>query len=57
MSASLAAETLWRDWQRGGRTEKPEFLRAHLPATDEDRSTKRRLSGLKRQARHITGTL
>ena len=57
MSASLAAETLWRDWQRGGRTEKPEFLRAHLPATDEDRSTKRPLSGLKRQARHITGTL
>ena len=52
LDPKLVAETLWRDWQRGGRTEKPEFLRAHLPATDEDRSSKRRLSGLKRQARH-----
>jgi radical SAM superfamily enzyme YgiQ (UPF0313 family) len=51
------AETLWRDWQRGGRTEKPEFLRAHLPVTEEERSSKPRRSGLKRQSRHITGTL
>ncbi len=51
------AETLWRDWQRGGRTEKPEFLRAHLPVTEEERSSKPRRSGLKRQVRHITGTL
>ena len=52
LSASLVAETLWRDWQRGGRTEKPEFLRPHLPVSDGELSPKRRAAGLKRQSRH-----
>ncbi len=55
LDPKLAAETLWRDWQRAGRTEKPEFLRAHLPAEREDREPRRRAAGLKRQARHATG--
>ncbi len=55
LEPKLVAETLWRDWQRAGRTEKPEFLRAHLPAEREDREPRRRAAGLKRQARHATG--
>ena len=52
LEAQLVAESLWRDWQRGGRTEKPEFLRAHLPVLDGEISPKRRAAGLKRQSRH-----
>lgn len=47
------AETLWRDWQRGGRTDPPEFLRpqlAHLPVAE--RAPRRRTGLPKRQARH-----
>jgi len=53
VAAQLAAESLWRDWQRGGRRDPPEFLRPHLPeaAVLRVRTTK---SGLpKRQARHL----
>jgi hypothetical protein len=49
----LVAETLWRDWRRGGRRERPEFLRAFLPnaeRTSDDRST---TAAPKRQARHL----
>lgn len=55
LDAKLVAETLWRDWQRGGRAEKPEFLRGHLPAVAGERSRKHRVAGLKRQARHRPG--
>ena len=47
----LVAETLWRDYQRGGRSDKPGFLCDYLPVTV---STPRRIraGSLKRQARH-----
>lgn len=44
------AEALWRDYQRGGRNDKPGFLLKHLP----DIATARRApqNSMKRQARH-----
>ncbi|HEX9045760.1 MAG TPA: DUF4080 domain-containing protein, partial [Verrucomicrobiae bacterium] len=47
------AEALRRDWQRAGRRDAPEFLRAVLPADSmaPARTTKRSL--VKRQARHL----
>lgn len=48
------AETLWRDWQRGGRTDPPEFLRPHLAHLPVAERAPRRRTGLpKRQARHL----
>jgi len=49
------AEALWRDYQRGGRRDKPAFLRGFIP---DDRGEPPRLErprGLKRQARHLAG--
>jgi radical SAM superfamily enzyme YgiQ (UPF0313 family) len=54
LDAKPVAETLWRDYQRGGRHDKPAFLKDFLP-TDEKvvplRKTKTALP--KRQARHL----
>ncbi len=47
------AELLWRDWQRTGRTERPEFLRAHLSPTDATTMPANRMNLPKRQARHV----
>jgi radical SAM superfamily enzyme YgiQ (UPF0313 family) len=47
------AEALWRDYQRGGRTNKPEFLRALVGENTQTRIPRRRASGLKRQSRHL----
>jgi radical SAM superfamily enzyme YgiQ (UPF0313 family) len=53
LSPTQAAQSLWRDYQRGGRSDKPIFLREHLPE-DELPTTpllpRRTLP--KRQARH-----
>ena len=51
--APIVAETLWRDWQRGGRSDRPEFLRAWIDDKAQSAATRRRVSGLKRQARHL----
>lgn len=48
----IAAETLWRDYQRGGRTDKPEFLRPFIPSEPPKRPQPAATTGLKRQARH-----
>lgn len=45
------AETMWRDWQRGGRRNKPEFLRNHLPKEVLTQAV--RSHAPKRQARHL----
>ena len=46
------AERIWRDYQRGGRREQPEFLRAYI--ADEKRvAVRTEQSGLKRQAKHL----
>ena len=52
LDAKLAAETLWRDWQRGGRRDAPEFLREHLPMETVVRPQTEKSSLPKRQARH-----
>jgi radical SAM superfamily enzyme YgiQ (UPF0313 family) len=54
LSPELAAATLWRDYQRGGRRDKPAFLKAHLPAeTQVPRSRGLSRTVPKRQARHL----
>jgi radical SAM superfamily enzyme YgiQ (UPF0313 family) len=52
MEQSAVAETLWRDYQRGGRSEKPEFLRPWLAEQETGTTPRRRATRLKRQARH-----
>jgi Protein of unknown function (DUF4080) len=48
----LTAETLWRDYQRGGRREKPEFLRPYIDEpVRKDNASQR--AGLRRQTRHL----
>ncbi|MCW5555292.1 MAG: DUF4080 domain-containing protein [Verrucomicrobiae bacterium] len=49
----LIAETLWRDYQRGGRADKPSFLRGFLHEAEPTRP-RRHTASLKRQARHLT---
>lgn len=52
LDAKIVAETLWRDYQRGGRNDKPTFLREFL--SDEESATLRHSTQLpKRQARHL----
>src|SRR4051812_14463778 len=50
------ASTLWRDYQRGGRSDCPEFLREHVP--ENERRAARRSRGETqfppRQARHLS---
>jgi hypothetical protein len=50
----LAAETLWRDWQRGDRRDPPEFIRPFLPAETVIRPRTAKSALPKRQARHLT---
>jgi radical SAM superfamily enzyme YgiQ (UPF0313 family) len=47
------ASALWNDYRRGGRSDKPLFLRDHLPELDEPVSEKRK-SLPRRQARHTS---
>jgi hypothetical protein len=50
------AETLWRDYQRGGRFDKPGFMKDYLPATEPRATRAARNDGTnlpKRQARHL----
>jgi hypothetical protein len=47
------AETLWRDYQRGGRTDKPECLRPWIADAPVDPASRRRTASLTRQARHL----
>jgi radical SAM superfamily enzyme YgiQ (UPF0313 family) len=51
LSAQSTAETLWRDYQRGGGREKPEFLRQFI--VGKHSSPEKSSSALKRQARHM----
>jgi hypothetical protein len=48
------AEALWRDYQRGGRYDKPAFLKDPLPAEVMPASFRRSRPAVpKRQARHL----
>jgi radical SAM superfamily enzyme YgiQ (UPF0313 family) len=54
LETHVVAETLWRDYQRGGRNDKPSFLREFL--SDAEAAPRRGKSPpLKRQARHRAG--
>ena len=47
------AAVMWRDYQRGGRHDKPTFLKDHLPGAALPVSVRRtRVAMPKRQARH-----
>jgi hypothetical protein len=48
----LVAEMLWRDYQRGGRKDKPSFLASFLP--EQASVTRERVAAPRRQARHAT---
>jgi Protein of unknown function (DUF4080) len=52
LAPSAVAETLWRDWQRGGRCDVPEFLRVYLPGEPRRVPSPTPSLSLKRQARH-----
>lgn len=54
LNPPLVAETLWRDYQRGGRREQPGFLQAWLIQPGKTGAAPRAAS-LKRQARHLAG--
>ncbi len=51
LEGTSTAQTLWRDYQRGGRRERPGFLASHLPVDDQPSPLLPR-SGPKRQSRH-----
>jgi len=51
LSHKIVAEALWRDYQRGGRNDKPAFLCDYLPASSSP-PRRERTQSLKRQARH-----
>jgi len=52
LDATLAAASMWRDYQRGGRHDQPGFLKDFLPE-NEPRSSRLRPTLPKRQARHL----
>lgn len=53
MNAPQVAETMLRDWQRGGRREVPEFLRGFIPIENGRRASRAKIMLPKRQARHL----
>jgi radical SAM superfamily enzyme YgiQ (UPF0313 family) len=54
LEAKLVAETLWRDYKRGGRRDKPGFMKDFLPEAETLLPPQKTRSNLpKRQARHL----
>jgi len=51
LDSGTVAETIARDWQRGGRRDPPEFLRAHKIPSNRGAGTRQRRRP-RRQARH-----
>jgi radical SAM superfamily enzyme YgiQ (UPF0313 family) len=51
----VAAEAIWKDYQRGGRSDQPAFLRPHLQETTPARGNRLNAMAPKRQKRHLTG--
>ena len=53
LDAKQTAAMMWRDYRRGGRHDKPAFLKDLLPSDTPSASPRRARPGLpKRQARH-----
>jgi hypothetical protein len=60
LPVDLVAAAIWQDYQTGGRSDKPLFLRAHLADTIVGRRERSRAVAPKRQERHLaqeTGSL
>jgi radical SAM superfamily enzyme YgiQ (UPF0313 family) len=55
LDQAATAEKLWRDYQRGGRHDRPQFLREHLPDDGQiaERPKAKPSLRLKRQVRHL----
>jgi len=51
--ARLVAPKLWNDYRRGGRHDKPAFLKDYLPEDESKPEPKNRVALPKRQARHL----
>jgi hypothetical protein len=47
------AEKIWSDYKRGGRHDKPSFLKDYLPHQEIEREQRSKLALPKRQARHL----
>ena len=54
--AGEITQTLWRDWQRGGRRDPPAFLTPYLQGTTQPRGATAAKSVLKRQSRHLAAS-
>jgi radical SAM superfamily enzyme YgiQ (UPF0313 family) len=52
LPARQAAQALWRDFERVGRSDRPDFLREHLAEEFERKPEIQARTGLKRQRRH-----
>jgi radical SAM superfamily enzyme YgiQ (UPF0313 family) len=56
LDSEQVAHVMWRDYQRGGRTDQPGFLRRHLMNLPPAQRRLQRMPGTqKRQSRHLTG--
>ncbi len=55
LESGIVANSLWRDWQRAGRTEKPVFLRDYIAETPVQ-TARTRDTAPKRQSRHLTSS-
>ena len=53
LAGPVVAQALWRDYQRGGRSDTPAFLREYVSQVAEPLPRRSSRSGLKRQARHL----
>jgi radical SAM superfamily enzyme YgiQ (UPF0313 family) len=51
--ANEVAGKMWSDYQRGGRHDKPGFMKDYLPAVESEPASKIRSALPKRQARHL----
>jgi hypothetical protein len=59
LPADAVAQVIWRDYQRGGRSDMPDFLRPHVAPTDTRALRRARATSAApaptRQARHLRG--
>jgi hypothetical protein len=53
LDAGLAAKAVWRDYQRGGRHDRPAFLKEYLPQPERTIQHRQRFGIPKRQARRL----
>jgi len=53
LAPSAVAKTLWHDYQRGGRSDKPPLLRDYLRDSEKPCPRQSVAGGLKRQTRHL----